>query len=282
VALAAVPYLVGAVAWGWYIAQDIPGFRAQYGFQTAMRFGLLTHPWAAIQAELQRYTLMMGLGGHGPGVSGPVFLKSIPFLAYGCALIGLWLSAARRQTAVRALTWMLAAYGTFYLLLEATKATYYMIYILFLYTALLSIWIRQLWQQKKIPRALLMLGVAGILVLQAGALMARARLNPYGNQYMPAVEYLKAHAQPGQLVIGSHELGFHYGFGENFLDDFRMGTVSGKRADYIVIEQFYLDRLEMMRQKMPEDSAKVEAMLANEYEEVYNENFYRILARKRP
>jgi uncharacterized membrane protein len=283
VLIAMVPYGLGALAWGWYIAQDLPAFRAQYGFQTAMRFGLLSNPGRAIWQEIVRYVQVLGLGGHGPGVRGPVFLKAVPFLLYLTALIGLWISGrTRRQDAVRVLTAMLLAYLAFYTLLEATKATYYIIYILFLYTAFAAIWLRDLWVAGKVPRALIALGVAGILTIQAGAIFARARLDPYHHYYMNAVAYLQAHKLPGQLVIGSHELGFHLGFSKDFLDDFRMGTASNRKADYIVIEQFYEDRLEMMRLKMPEDHARVLALLANEYEEVYNRDFYRILTRKKP
>jgi hypothetical protein len=95
---------------------------------------------------------------------------------------------------------------------------------------------------------------------------------------MAAVTFIRDHAGPNDLVVGSHELGFALGFQERFLDDYRLGVVSGNVPDYIVIEEVYQDRFEMLRSQRPGDYIKVQDLLTH-YREVYNHNSYRILTR---
>jgi hypothetical protein len=280
VALAAVPYAVGGLAWGAYILQDPSAFISQYSFQTSMRFFGILKPLSALRREAQRYLEMMGLAAHSAGSVGPHFLKALIFVAYAVGALGVLIVRSLRESpAGKALLGLLAVYLFYYTFLEATKAGYYFIYLGYVYTALLALWLSWCWRQRKVPRVLLVLAVLGMSMLQCGGLLVRARLNHYKNGYMAAVQFLRAHAGPNDLIVGSHELGFALGFQEHFLDDYRIGLGTGRYPDYIVVEEIYENRFAMLRNQRPHEYLQLEELL-KQYHEVYNHDHYRILTRK--
>jgi hypothetical protein len=280
VAGGAAPYLAGGLAWGLFILQDPAAFFSQYGAQAEGRFAGLLMPVESIRKEIgERYMHIMGLGAHSVGSSGPIFLKSLIFVAYAVALAGvLAVPALRKTRAVRALLGLMGIYLFFYTFLESYKATYYMIYLVYIYTALLAIWLDWCWSEGKLPKPLIALGVIGLLGVQAGGSILRARADDYKNRFEPAVAYLDQHASPDSLIVGSHELGFALGFGGRFLDDYRLGLASGRRPDYIVVEEIYEGRFETLREQRPKEYVELLELL-KQYHEVYNRNSYRILAR---
>ncbi|HVN05171.1 MAG TPA: glycosyltransferase family 39 protein, partial [Bryobacteraceae bacterium] len=137
VAIAAIPYAVGAIGWGAYIMQDPSAFVAQYGYQLGTRSQMLVAPWVAVRDEfVRRYLTNMGLRLHSPGSYGPHYLKALIFAAYAVSIAGmLAIPALRRQTASRALLGLIGIYLFFYTFLEGTKASYYLIYFVYPYTA---------------------------------------------------------------------------------------------------------------------------------------------------
>ena len=274
------PYLAGGLAWGLFILQDPAAFFSQYGAQAEGRFAGLLSPVISIRREIgERYMHIMGLGAHSVGSSGPIFLKSLIFVAYAVGLAGvLTVPVLRKTKAVRALLGLMGIYLFFFTFLEAYKATYYMIYLIYVYTAFLAIWLAWCWNKGKLPKPIIALGIIGLLGLQAGGTILNGRADAYKNRFEPAVAYLRQHASPDSLIVGSHELGFALGFGGHFLDDYRLGLASGKHPDYIVVEEIYEGRFETLREQRPEEYVELLHLL-NQYHEVYNRNSYRILAR---
>jgi hypothetical protein len=275
-AIAAVPYIVGAVGWGAYILQDPNAFLSQYGYQTGMRFWGVHKPIAALKREFMlRYLPSMGLGGHFEGSKGPHWLKAYYFIAYAAALTGTLSSAELRRTrAVRILLYIIAMFFCFMWLLEATKATYYFVYIIFPYTAILAIWLRHLWSIGK-ARPLLAGAAALFVLLQAGGDLYRVRLNQWG-LYKPMVAYLKQHARTSDTIVGSLDLGFGIGFTPRFVDDPELGLRAAKRPDFVVLEEIYEERLEAMRQKDPAEYRQIRQLLSA-YRLVFQNGQYRIL-----
>jgi 4-amino-4-deoxy-L-arabinose transferase-like glycosyltransferase len=277
-AIAAIPYAAGAVCWGAYILRDPAAFLSQYGFQTSMRFFGAWQPLVSLKREfLLRYVPNMGLGGHYEGSKGPHWLKSYYFIAYAAGLIGTLASSRLRRTqAARILLAIAAMFFCFMWLLEATKASYYFIYIIFPYTAILALWLRHLWFQPRV-RPLVIAGAALFVVLQAGGDAYRIKLNSWGH-YKPMVAYLRQHAGPNDTIIGSHELGFSIGFTPRFLDDYELGLKTGERPDFLVFDEIYDDRMEMVHQKRPQEYQQLQHILAG-YRVVFQNGSYRVLER---
>src|SRR4051794_5219812 len=80
-AVAAVPYLLGAAFWGWYISYAPDLFRAQFfGNVTDIdRLGGFAHPIRAIEREFDRY---MGMSGFGSTLNPLYRIKAIAVLTY--------------------------------------------------------------------------------------------------------------------------------------------------------------------------------------------------------
>ena len=236
VAIAAIPYVAGAIGWGAYIAQDPSAFVAQYGYQIATRSQILTAPWLAVRDELvRRYLTNMGLGGHSPGSYGPHYLKAVIFVAYAVSVAGLLAVPSLRQNrASRVLLGLIGIYFLFYTFLEGTKAAYYFIYLVYPYTAAVALFVRWCWRNSARMRPVLAVGLAGMFIIQAGGVAYRIRRDPYHREYLPAVDFLRAHAHPGDLIMGSHELGFTIGFRDNFEDDHLLGLRASAAAHLLI------------------------------------------------
>ncbi len=279
VALAAIPYVAGAIGWGAYIAQDPSAFASQYGYQLGSR--TLLAPWASLKDELvKRYLTMMGLRAHSVGSYGPHFLKALVFIAYGVSVAALLaIPALGRKVASRALLGLIAIDFLFFTFLEGTKAAYYLIYLIYPLTAATVVFARWCWHKDARLRPLVALGIAGLLLVQTGGDVYRIRRDQYHKEYLPAVAFLESRARPSDLITGSHELGFTIGFKDNFVDDHLLGMNTGKWPDYIFVDEIYRLRFETVQLKNPAEYGRLQQRLA-EYEPVYDRNFFQILARR--
>lgn len=283
--LAAIPYTVGAIGWGAYILQAPSDFMAQFtaNASTGGRMSGLTSPLSAIKNEITlRYLTAFGLGSHTAGSSGPIWLKSLVLLAYVVALAGcLSVRSIRTHKGYRAL---LVLTGIFFLVLtffDGQKLSFYLVHIVPLYTALLAVWIYWCYSKRFVPAWLLALAVCALLAIQTGGILYRMKLNSYGRSFMPAITYLKAQSKPNSMVMGSAVLGFGMGY-ERVIDDVRFGFNTGKRPDFLVINDVYEDTISHYRAggEGAELAQHVNRMLEQEYRLVYDEHFYRIYARR--
>jgi len=279
IALAAFPYAVGALAWGAYIVQDPPAFVSQYGYQLGSR--TLAAPWILLRDELvKRYLTMMGLRAHSPGSYGPHFLKALVFAAYAVSIGAiLAISSLRRQVASRILLGLITIDFLFFTFMEGTKAAYYLVYLIYPFTAAVALVAR--WFGLNYPRLrpLALLGLAGIIVIQTGGDVYRIRRDPYHKEYLPAVAFLKNRTGPNDLIMGSHELGFTIGFTDNFVDDHLLGLDTGRWADFILVEEIYQGRFDTVLLKNPRQYAALKERLS-QYRVVYDQSFYQVLERQ--
>lgn len=282
-ALAAIPYLVGAIGWGAYILQAPSDFVAQFtaNASTGGRMSGLTSPLSAIKNEITlRYLTAFGLGAHMPTSSGPVWVKSFILLAYVVALAGcLCVRAIREHRGYRAL---LILTGIFFVVLtffDGQKLSFYLVHIVPLYTALVAAFIYWCYSARFVPAWMLALAVCGLLAIQLGGILYRMKLNAYGTRYAPAVAFLKERANERKLVMGSAVLGFEFGY-ERVLDDVRFGFNTGKRPDFIVINDVYVDAINHYRAggEGAELARHINNLLTQEYELVYDHKFYQIYA----
>jgi 4-amino-4-deoxy-L-arabinose transferase-like glycosyltransferase len=283
--LAAIPYAVGAIGWGAYILQSPADFAAQFtaNASTGGRMSGLTSPLAAIRNEITlRYLTAFGLGGHSPGTSGPVWVKSFVLLAYVVALAGcLGVRSIRGHKGYRAL---LILTGIFFVVLtffDGQKLSFYLVHIVPLYTALLAAFIYWCYSTRFVPAWMLALAVCGLLAIQTGGILYRVKADAYHKSYMAAVKFLQANSNDDTRVMGSAVLGFEFGY-ERVLDDVRFGFRTGKRPDYLVVNDVYEESIEHYRAggEGVELARHMNDLLTRDYELVYDENLYRIYFRR--
>src|SRR3954447_278341 len=85
VALAAIPYVVGAAGWGLYIMKDPALFFSQFGGNAADRFALIS-PLETLRLQItERYLNMYGFA---PDTQGFSHAKIVVLIAYAAGLIG--------------------------------------------------------------------------------------------------------------------------------------------------------------------------------------------------
>jgi len=121
---------------------------------------------------------------------------------------------------------------------------------------------------------------AAILLVQAAVTVSRMRADGYHTQYLDATNYLKEHTSTGELIAGSSELGFELGFDKNLVDDFRLGYVSGKRPDVIVLDKNrYQEWIPLLKPVQPDAWRYATELVAREFHEVHRNGAYVIYAR---
>ena len=116
-----------------------------------------------------------------------------------------------------------------------------------------------------------------LVFVEVGGIAAKIRLNDYRNVYMPAVEYVRAHAHTGDQVFTTCSFGFGYGF-DNIIDDDSLGYYSGKRPAFIVMEEIVDAQQELMKTYAPAKYHHAREML-DSYKLVYHNSEYRVYQR---
>ena len=284
VMLAMIPYLIGAVCWGLYILKDPSSFITQFTINTTMndRMGGFKAPWIAFVNEFTlRYGRAFGLGTHSTGHTGPIFLKSLILLAYAVALFGALITRSIRQHAgYRALLFLIAIYFVLLTILDGQKETPYLIHIIPFYAAILAAWIRWCWTNRSVPVSVIALCFVSLLTLQIGGILYRMKLNTYRNLYLPAVSFLNQHSNPSTRIIGAASLDFGLNFPDDLVDDVRLGYVSGKRPDFIVVGDEYEVSYKEYQIKQPELYRYLNGLLTEEYRLVYDNPAFKIYARR--
>jgi len=275
-AVAAVPYGVGLLGWGWYVSQAPELARIQLGGNASGRFRGFQAPLAALLAELKvRY--LRSVGGWGPGLSLAHRPKIFVLAAYITGIAGVLATGElRSKPGIRALLGMTAIYFAILTWYEGMKQPLYLIHIVPFFLAILGIWAAYLWQ-KRSNRLVLALGGVILAAIQLGGVAYVVRRNTWRNAYAPAVAYLKQHAANKQ-IMGSSELGFDLGFFSHLTDDTRLGYDSGKTPDFIVVDSRYSDWFEGYKQNAPSIAGFIQNRLGNEYQPVFRHDEYTIYA----
>jgi hypothetical protein len=281
VGVAAIPYLIGGAAFGWWIAQDFEAFRDQFINNALMsgRTGGISAPLSAVWREFtERYPHAFGLGFNSSGHSGPIYLKSLILLGYIVGLGGvLLIKNLRRKYFPLLAVWVV--YFVVMALLDGQKETPYLVHVIPFYGAFLAVALNEFRQRKLFPKPLLLAGVALFLALQTGGMALRVKQNTYGNFYRPTVEFLKQNVGANDLIMGEAGLAFGLGFPPNFMSDGRFGYYTGKRPKYIV----YDSSVELSWRESKEFAPHLYEhlpRLLEEYQIVYENKAYKIYQRR--
>lgn len=284
VAFAALPYLVGGVIWGAYVLKDPSAFYEQFIVNITMnnRMGGLSSPWSALAKEfVWRYGRAYGLGPHSVGHSGPIYLKSIVLFAYVIALVGALLTRGiRRHKGYRALLILTGLYFVLLTVLDGQKETPYLMHIIPLYVAMLAIWINWCWTKRTVPAPVIILSLGLIISIQVGGMIFRMKQDTYHKLFAPAISFLQQNSSPSTTINGSPSLGFGLGFTDRLTTDGRLGYVSGKRPDLIVITDENEVSFEEYKTINPPLYQHITKTLTEDYRQVYDNPAFKVYARR--
>ena len=273
--LAAAPYIVGFGLWGLYISKDPEAFRSQFGANAAGRAGGLRAPLDAITREVRvRFLERMYLPPFATGSRRSTIL--IPVIYAFAAIALLFRKHGPRLLGIFALVYFFV-FGV----LEAQKPPFYLVHITPLLASCLAVWAWLEWNSGR-ARRWAAAGVVALLIMLQIAWIGYACLrNPYRNAYLPAMAFLDQHAGPNSLIVGNSELGFHFGFYNHVIDDSTLGYYSGKRPDFIVVDDNgYREAFKGYASKDPGLDRFIRKTLTEDFEQVYANTIYTIYRRR--
>jgi 4-amino-4-deoxy-L-arabinose transferase-like glycosyltransferase len=263
----AVPYVIGAIGWGTYIARNPAAFYAQFRGNASNRFAGLAAPFDALKSEIGRYVDFYAWGRYFTAESQfPVFILAI----FGLAVLAAMLTRGIRQhVGHRALLVLLVFYVVSFTLFDGHKRYYYLIYVIPMYAATCAVVTGWYWDNRTI-RVRVLVPVACVLVaLNVGGVVNTLLENDY-RTYRSAIDFINQHSNERSLVYGSAELAFDVGFGGNLVDHYTSDWRFDKQPDLVVIS----DRRVRDLHAHPGTSGYLE----REFRPVYSGGYYRIYA----
>lgn len=284
--IALIPYVIGSIGWGLYILKSPSLFVSQFagnataGNNNVGRLDGLFAPWSALQREITlRYLVAFGMGPHSAGSSSLAPLKIFLLITYCAGIAGaIIVRPIRTHRGYKALLLLLGIYFLILTIVDGQKLSWYLIHIIPLFAASLGVFLSWLWTNKPVLRLAIVAPMLLFLALQVGGMLLRIRQNDYHRSYLPAVQFLKANAGSA-LIMGSTDLAFQLGYDANLVDDIRLGYYSGKRADFIVVDEIYEDAFKgIWTQDLTVYQYMID-LVAREYHPVYDYGHYKIYAR---
>lgn len=280
--LAAVPYLIFAAGWYWYISFAPDLFRAQFlGNVTDIdRLGGFHHPLRAILGELRRHA---GMGGFAPGMATLYRIKILAVFVYFAAAAALLFDReARREPGIRPLLGLWLVYVVVMTFYDNTKEVKYGVHLVPVYDAVVAVWLVWIWQRRQSRRWLAAAAAALFLAVNTGGLLYTTFVkDDYHRAYLPVAQFLKSHAKSSDLILAGSELGFAMGFDCNMVDDDRFTYSSGKTPDFIVVSPNYRDFIEAHRRTWVPLYNFIQNLLTEDYERVYSQQGYEVLQRRK-
>jgi 4-amino-4-deoxy-L-arabinose transferase-like glycosyltransferase len=283
IAIAAVPYLIGAGLWATYILQSPSDFYAQFTRNAADsgRLQGLTNPLSGLVREVMvRYRMAFGLGAHTAGHGFLPALKGFVLIAYLAGIFGAIFNKEMRQhKGSRVLLSITIIFFLFLSYLEGQKLTCYLLPIIPFYCAMLAILIFSLRPSNARYKYTIWVGVGFVVLLQVGGLLKLASDLSYQKSYLPAINYLKSNISSNTSVMGSPQFGFALGFDGKLTDDTTLGYYSGKKPDLIVVGEDYRLAFNNFRLNRYEVYQYITNRLNTEYKPVYDKGNFTIYAR---
>jgi hypothetical protein len=255
-ALAALPFIVGAALWGAYIYRAPDLFAAQFSQNASNRFSAILDPIGSLAAELGRYRTAFGLGAHSTGTPPLVVLKAIVPLVWFVAVAACvtW-PTIRGRRAARVLLGILGAFLLYYTFLEGTRTTYYLIWLVPVYSSLVALWLVAAWDRAGSHRLAAVAAVTALLAVQSAASLAKAWQQRGMAPFEQVVDYLRS-VTPHEPITASIEFGYAFGFlSDAYVDDVSLGAWSGSPTRYVVVDERY-------RAYLPSPSVPVQAEVA--------------------
>ncbi len=290
VAIAALPYLIGGVAEGFYILQDPSSWYSQFMMNanmgsdenSASRFVGLSSPLTGLKLELmQRYVANFGLGSRDTAAT---HIKILFLVLYVAGLIGSLLVREIRRTAnYMLLIGMTLIYFIGLTVIDSQKQYYYLVHIVPFYLTMCGLFIGWCWTRPNIFGKALALTLGALAVAEVGGLAYRIKRDNYRNEFQAAVTVLKQNATDQSTISANPGTAFGLGFPDNVVHDPLFGYNTKKRWDYIVIDPEAAYSIERSKDRDEQSKLVYEhtmRLLSEEYQQIYDHGSYTIFARK--
>jgi hypothetical protein len=244
-AWAAVPYLVGAIGWGLFISADPHDFIVQFvgnvkesSANNGVHQSPLTAPFAGFITEMrERYLGPYGLL-RGAGILNRA--KAIVLVIYLLGIaIAVCNSAFRATPSVRFLLILMLIVFLFLAFVTGNKWSKYLIHITPFWAMLLAILLDGALERRTYIRTSAFAVLLIMPVLQLGGVLYRVHRNTYARDYLPVARFVEQNSTPDSFIIGP--AGFYWALWaeRQFVNDMRLGYVTGKSADVIIINDWY-------------------------------------------
>ena len=158
--------------------------------------------------------------------------------------------------------------------------SFYLVHFVIFMAAIFAVWFSWSWDRQAIPRWALGILLMVVVAVQVATSGRRVTQNAYRNTYLATTQFLKQHAAPSQLIIGSAELAFQLGFDSNVVDDYRLGFRSGKKPDFIVIDKNRYDEwIPLLEKQDPPAHRYITGMMGRDFQLVLDMGAYKVYSR---
>ncbi len=278
VLLSLIPYAIGAVLWGVYIAEDIHAFKSQI-FYMLQLYKPAEHGIGLISSMIRREIVIRYLHAFGlsPGRTSIIPLFKLPVLAFFfanfiIAPIYIKNSKNRKYKTAQWIVLLICFFGLMFVSLD--KESSYLIWITPLFI-LNSIGVYQELRQKSFMRRIFLLMLVYVVVISVSGQIRIILMNRYHNKYLSNISEFDTRHYKGGLIYGSNELAFYYDFDPNIiLEDLTLGYYTGKKADYICLTPYMVNFLERLKYKNAGAAEYTDKLLKNEYALEFQGQFY--------
>jgi hypothetical protein len=267
-------YIVVGLGWGLYIAEAPDLFVAQFLGNVSGRFAGPMTLTGLVKAELSRYLAAYGLqDAH--GVKLVRYLLPVSYL--GAILFCLFSKELRRRSGVLLLIFLGISLSLIFL--EGSKQSWYLLPLSPLYCAFLALAMNRLWESGQFAARAVAVAQAGIVLVGIASLAYSASGRNYQRLFQPTAAFLNAHMGAQTVVFARSEFYFGLDCRTCLRDDPDLGAISGRVADYIVLDPEYNGGLEDLEKTSPALYRSIEANLSARYSEVFHNPRYQVLHR---
>jgi hypothetical protein len=197
-------------------------------------------PLMALKSELiHRYMEPFGLASGVPLLNR---VKAVILLAYFIGLVGiLTVRRLRNDPLLRTLV-VLAGIDFAVLTFVATsKNSYYLPHITTVLAACFGLFVLRLPAAGSRWQFLAVAMLAGLAAIESAGPVIRARENAFGRLFLPAIESIRTHSEPGSLIFGSAHLWFYLQPDRTLVHDWTLGYSSGRCGKLVVVDPLFKD-----------------------------------------
>jgi hypothetical protein len=224
-----------------------------------------------------RFLYMFGMA---PDTSGFSHSKILILAVYAAGVLGVVCNRElRSRRGIRSLLLVSGVSVAVMIALDREAQHQYLIHFvvwMISLTAVAGVW---WWDHRSVPRWGLAAGLAVVVLVQVATTGRRVSQRAYSTMYLTTTEYLRAHAQAKDTIMGSAELTFETANG-SLVDDPRLGYRSGRRPDFIVIDRNrYAEWIPQYEQREPQTYRYIRGMMDREFHLVLENGGYTVYAR---